>query len=115
MAAAHGLDLNTIIPSGKGIKVTKADVEAKLLGESSEKTEGKVYASPAARRTARRVCDLVLCREWVKGRIQTRRTFTSSGRIELPVETQTEEAEVIQLIGMPNNSRTDDGELQNIP
>jgi pyruvate/2-oxoglutarate dehydrogenase complex dihydrolipoamide acyltransferase (E2) component len=52
IAAAHGLDLNTIIPSGKRFKVTKADVEAKLLGESSEIME-KVYASLAARRTAK--------------------------------------------------------------
>ncbi len=53
MAAAHGLDLSTIVPSGKGFKVTKADVEARLVSESSERMEGKVYASPAARRAAR--------------------------------------------------------------
>ena len=53
MAAAHGIDLNTIVPSGKGSKVTKADVETRLHDESSERIDGKVYASPAARRAAK--------------------------------------------------------------
>jgi pyruvate dehydrogenase E2 component (dihydrolipoamide acetyltransferase) len=105
MAAAHGLDLNTIIPSRKGLKVTKADVEAKLLGEYSEKTEGKVYASPAARRTAREsLVDLTALQgSGPKGRIQTQDVIAfmeQRERIELLAETQTDEVEVIQLIGM---------------
>jgi pyruvate dehydrogenase E2 component (dihydrolipoamide acetyltransferase) len=105
MAAAHGLDLNTVIPSGKGFKVTKADVEAKLFGESSEIMEGKVYASPAARRAARESqVDLAYVPgSGPKGRIQTNDVLAfreQRARIELPVETQTDESEVIQLIGI---------------
>jgi pyruvate dehydrogenase E2 component (dihydrolipoamide acetyltransferase) len=110
IAAAHGLDLNTIIPSGKGLRVTKADVEAKLLGESSEKTEGKVYASPAARRAARESqVDLKSVQgSGPKGRIQTHDVLAfleQRDLKELPVETQVvetkvDQAEVIPLIGM---------------
>ena len=105
MAAAHGLDLSTVIPSGKGLKVTKSDVEAKLLGEYSEKTKGKVYASPAARRAAREtdVNLAVVQGSGPKGRIQTNHVLAfiqQRDRTELPVVTQTDEAEVIQLIGI---------------
>ena len=97
MAAAHGLDLNTIIPSGKGLKVTKADVEARLLGESSEKTEGKVYASPAARRAARESqVDLTsVPGSGPKGRIQThdvKAFIEQQERVELPVATQPDDS-----------------------
>ncbi len=105
MAAAHGLDLNTIIPSGKGLKVTKADVEARLLGKSPERIEGKVYASPAARRAAKEShVDLTnVLGSGPKGRIQTTDVIAfieQRDRTELPVETLTAETEVIQLIGM---------------
>jgi pyruvate dehydrogenase E2 component (dihydrolipoamide acetyltransferase) len=105
MAAAHDLDLNTIIPSGKGFKITKADVEAKLLGESIEKTDGKIYASPAARRAAREShVDLAALQgSGPKGRIQTNDVIAfieQRDRSKLPVETHADEAEVIQLIGM---------------
>ena len=105
MAAAHGLDLSTIVPSGKGSKVTKADVEARLVSESSERMEGKVYASPAARRVAREShVELNLVPgSGPKGRIQTSDviTFTEQReRTELLVETPTSEAEVIPLTGI---------------
>ena len=105
MAAAHGLDLNTIIPSGKGFKVTKADVEAKLIGESSEKTGGKVYASPAARRAAResRVDLNFVPGSGPKGRIQTNDVIAymeQRDKTELADEAQTDRDEVIPLIGI---------------
>lgn len=105
MAAAHGLDLNTIVPSGKGFKVTKADVEAKLQGESAEKMEGKVYASPAARRAAResQVDIRSVQGSGPKGRIQTHDVIAFMEQrdlTELPVQTPTAETEVVQLIGM---------------
>lgn len=105
MAAAHGLDLITIVPSGKGFKVTKADVEAKLQGESAEKMEGKVYASPAARRAAResQVEIRSVQGSGPKGRIQTHDVIAFMEQrdlTELPVQTPTAETEVVQLIGM---------------
>ncbi len=105
MAAAYGIDLNTVVPSGIGAKVTKADVVAKLQGGYSEITEGKVYASPSARRTARdSLVDLAAVQgSGPKGRIQTNDVVAyieKRDRTELPVETQTDEVEVVQLIGM---------------
>ena len=105
MAAAHGLDLNTIIPSGKGLRVTKADVQARLLGEFSETTEGKVYASPAARRTARESqVDLIYVPgSGPKGRIQTNDVIAyieQRDRTEPADEAHMDGDEVIPLIGI---------------
>jgi pyruvate dehydrogenase E2 component (dihydrolipoamide acetyltransferase) len=105
MAAAHGLDLNLIVPSGKGSKVTKADVEARLLSESSETMVGKVYASPAARRAARENdVDLTfVAGSGPKGRIQThdvKAFLEKQERVELPVATQPDDIEAIPLIGI---------------
>lgn len=105
MAAAHGLDLNTIVPSGKGFKVTRADVEARLVSESSGRTEGKVYASPAARRAARESqVDLAsVPGSGPKGRIQThdvKAFIEQQERVELPVATQSDDSEVIPLVGI---------------
>jgi pyruvate dehydrogenase E2 component (dihydrolipoamide acetyltransferase) len=121
MAAAHGLDLNTMIPSGKGAKVTKADVVAKLQGDHSEKTDRKIYASPAARRTAREnQVDLAAVEgSGPEGRIQTTDVLTfleRQDRTELPVEPQSNGSEVIPLVGI---RRTIAGRMtanyQNIP
>ena len=106
MAAAHGIDLNTVIPTGKDLKITKADVAAKLAGESSAAgADGKVYASPAARRTARenQVELATLDGSGPGGRIQTHDVLTFLDRqsqIEMPMTPQTLEPEKIQLIGM---------------
>jgi pyruvate dehydrogenase E2 component (dihydrolipoamide acetyltransferase) len=105
MAAAHGLDLNLIVPSGKGTKVTKADVEARLLSESTETMVGKVYASPAARRAAKESqVDLTsVSGSGPKGRIQTHdvKAFIEQlDRTERLVETPKAEAEGIPLVGM---------------
>ncbi len=53
MAAAHGLDLGTITPTGSGGKISKGDIEAALQGVEAPAREGDVIASPAARRIAR--------------------------------------------------------------
>lgn len=73
MAAAHGIDLMTVVPSGKGPKITKADVQARLTAEPAPGLAGKAYASPAARRVAREhQVDLdALHGSGPKGRIQS--------------------------------------------
>lgn len=54
MAAAHGVDLSGVSGTGRDGKVTKADVEAAMSAEPPHPGfDGKVYASPAARRIAR--------------------------------------------------------------
>ncbi|MFN2144403.1 MAG: dihydrolipoamide acetyltransferase family protein [Anaerolineales bacterium] len=54
MAAALGVDLASVSGTGRDGKVTKADVQAAMGAETSSPTaDGKVYASPAARRIAR--------------------------------------------------------------
>jgi len=105
VAAAHGIDLKTVVPSGIGAKITKADVVAKLQGEYSEKTDRKVYASPAARRTGREnQVDLTRVEgSGPKGRIQATDVLTfleRQDRTELPVEPQSIGPEVIPLIGI---------------
>jgi pyruvate dehydrogenase E2 component (dihydrolipoamide acetyltransferase) len=58
MAAAHGVNLASVAGSGKDGKITKADVEATIANVVESEAappavDGKVYASPAARRIAR--------------------------------------------------------------
>jgi pyruvate dehydrogenase E2 component (dihydrolipoamide acetyltransferase) len=53
MAAAHGLDLGGITPTGAGGKVTKGDIEAALQVTETPARKGDTIATPAARRTAR--------------------------------------------------------------
>ena len=105
MVAAHGLDMNTILPSGKGRKITKADVEAKLASEGAPGGDGKVYASPAARRVAREnQVDLAsLQGSGPKGRIQASDVSTFLEQLEqaeAPVVALPQEPTVIPLIGM---------------
>ncbi len=105
IAAAHGLDLSTITPSGKGQKITKADVEARLTGEVLPGDDGKVYASPAARRIAREnQVDLTPLRgSGPKGRIQSKDVLNFLEQqtiLKMPDAVQTTEPEVIPLIGM---------------
>jgi len=52
-AAARGVDLSTVHPTGKGGKITKADVVAVLAQRESPAAPGKIVATPAARKTAR--------------------------------------------------------------
>ncbi|HAY83903.1 MAG TPA: hypothetical protein DCY42_02985 [Chloroflexi bacterium] len=54
MAAAHGINLTEVAGTGRDGKVTKTDVEALIPDHAAVKrADGKVYASPAARRIAR--------------------------------------------------------------
>lgn len=103
MAAVHGLDLNTIEPSGP--KITKADVEAQLSGTPSPGSDGKVYASPAARRVAREnKVDLTsLSGSGPQGRIQSSDVLVfleQQDQVSVPVAAPMEAAESVPLIGM---------------
>ncbi|MBC7251152.1 MAG: 2-oxo acid dehydrogenase subunit E2 [Anaerolineae bacterium] len=74
LAAAHGLDLSTIVGTGPGGEITKADVE-KALAVSQPPAEAqteKVRATPAARRIAReRGVDLsTIAGSGPRGRVQ---------------------------------------------
>jgi pyruvate dehydrogenase E2 component (dihydrolipoamide acetyltransferase) len=105
MAAAHGLDLNSITLAGEGGKVTKADVEAQLVSTSAPVADGKVYASPAARRVARKngVDLTAVSGSGPKGRIQSADVaafVAQQAQIELPVAAPATEPDVIPLIGM---------------
>lgn len=105
MAAAHGLDLNSIAPSGKDQKVIKADVEAKLSGEYLSETDGKVYASPAARRVAQEnQVDLTFLQgSGPRARIQANDVLTHLERQPQTGEQlagQASEPEIVPLIGM---------------
>jgi pyruvate dehydrogenase E2 component (dihydrolipoamide acetyltransferase) len=72
LAAARGVDLSTIRPTGKGGKITKGDVEEALAQAASSGTEGKILAAPAVRRIARlEGIDLSLIKgSGPKGRVQ---------------------------------------------
>jgi pyruvate dehydrogenase E2 component (dihydrolipoamide acetyltransferase) len=73
MAASAGLDLASIAGTGPGGKITRSDIEA-ALGASGVPAgdDGKVYATPAARRIARETgVDLsTISGSGPKGRIQ---------------------------------------------
>jgi pyruvate dehydrogenase E2 component (dihydrolipoamide acetyltransferase) len=105
MAAAHGLDLKAVIPSAKGQKITKADVEAVLKNQSVLGGDGKVYAVPAARRVAcENQVDLVsLQGSGPGGRIQTSDVLAfmeQREQMDVQAETLRDEPETIPLIGM---------------
>ncbi len=53
MAQSHQLDLTSMAPTGKGGRVTKADVQAALDAAKMSADPGKIVATPAARRAAR--------------------------------------------------------------
>ena len=53
LAAAEGVDLSALQPTGKGGKVTKADVEEFLSQVIKSAAPGEIIATPAARKTAR--------------------------------------------------------------
>jgi len=105
MAAVHGLDLNSVTPSGKGQKITKADIQARLAGDPSPLLAGKPYASPAARRVAleNQVGLEVLQGSGPKGRVQSNDVFTyleGQKQTEVQVSLQKEEPHTVPLIGM---------------
>jgi pyruvate dehydrogenase E2 component (dihydrolipoamide acetyltransferase) len=73
MAASAGLDLANVAGTGPGGKVTRSDIEAALAPSGAPAGyDGKVYATPAARRIAREIgVDLsAVSGSGPKGRIQ---------------------------------------------
>jgi pyruvate dehydrogenase E2 component (dihydrolipoamide acetyltransferase) len=105
MAAAHGLDLAAVTPAGNAQKITKADVEASLSGQIAPGADGKVYASPAARRLAREnEADLTsVVGSGPNGRIQSSdvlRFVEQQAQAGLPLATPTGKTDVVPLIGM---------------
>ncbi|MCJ7716294.1 MAG: E3 binding domain-containing protein, partial [Anaerolineales bacterium] len=53
MAAAHGIDLSAVNATGAGSKVTKEDMQAVVSRAGKPVDPRDIYATPAARRTAR--------------------------------------------------------------
>ena len=104
MAAAHGLDLSSVHPTGKGGKVTKADVQA-FISIAPPVDQRDIVASPAARKTARLQevnLDLVIG-SGPGGRIQAldvEEFLSRQTQTGFPKESQIPEGEIIPLIGM---------------
>jgi len=102
MAAAQGLDLGTVTPTGSGGKVTKGDIEAALQGADAPARQGDIVASPAARRIARlKGINLGLVRgSGPGGRIQGFDVENYQPRPGLPSTRPILSGESIPLIGM---------------
>ena len=108
MAAAHGVDLSVVAGSGRAGKVMKADVQAAMSGvpvqQAVPASDGKVYASPAARRIAReKGVDLAqVTGTGPQGRVQgfDVEAFTPSPIGGFATPAGSLEPEVIPLVGM---------------
>jgi pyruvate dehydrogenase E2 component (dihydrolipoamide acetyltransferase) len=107
MAAAHGVDLSSVTGTGKDGKVTKADVQAAMEGPPAPTPsgDGKVIASPAARRIAReKGVDLAqVPGSGPNGRVQgfDVEAYTPTTPAGMPAPAaQRLEPEVIPLVGM---------------
>jgi len=102
LAAAHGLDLSSIVGTGAAGQITKADVEAAIAvaGRPAVETPpGKMRATPAARRIAReRGVDLSTVKgTGPGGQVQA---VDISGQVPLPGEARPAVGQVIPLRGM---------------
>jgi len=102
LAAAHGVDLNTVVGTGPGGQITKADVEAAMAAPSSpalESRPGKIRATPAARRIAReRGVDLSTVKgSGPRGRVQAADILAFA---PIPAVVSAPAAEVIPLQGV---------------
>ncbi len=102
LAAAHGVDLSTVVGTGPGGRITKADVEAALAAPSRPAVEPppeKVRATPAARRIAReRGVDLsAVTGSGPQGRIQAADVLAFT---RAPEVAPAPAAEIIPLQGM---------------
>lgn len=107
MAAAEGIDLASITGSGADGKITREDVEQHLAGQGvGAASNGKAYASPAARRVAREHgIDLAsVTGSGPDGRIQSADVLAAAASITPVVPAlsgvSTPEAEIIPLQGM---------------
>ena len=106
LAEAYGLDLSSIVGTGHGGRITKADVEAALAaqgGQSPSEAAGKVRATPAARRLARErnVALTAISGSGPHGRIQAADVLAYTAAAQ-PMQTAAPapEAQVIPLTGM---------------
>jgi len=102
LAAAHGLDLSTIVGTGPGGEITRADVE-KAMAVSQPPAEAqaeKVRATPAARRIAReRGVDLsTVAGSGPRGRVQAADVLAAAAGPSVEVERA--EVTVVPLQGM---------------
>lgn len=102
LAKAHGVDLDTVVGTGLGGRITKADVEGVVAARSRPTVEAaleKVRATPAARRIAReRGVDLSAVRgSGPRGRVQTKDVLAFT---PVPAVASAPTAEVVPLQGM---------------
>ena len=105
IAEAQGLDLNRIPGSGPGGRVTKSDVESALVTpETRGDHDGKVFATPAAKRLAREehVDMTLLAGSGPGGRIQAPDVLAAaaSSHIDTAASPRSTEVKVIPLEGM---------------
>ncbi len=105
MAAAHGIDINSISPEVKDQRITKADVAARLSSDYISRIDGKVYASPAARRVARenQVELASLTGSGPQGRIQSADVFAFLDQQVQPAPQKAarmDETEIVPVVGM---------------
>lgn len=107
VASSHGVDLQAVAGTGMQNQVTKADVEAYISSAAPAQMgeNGKVYATPAARRIGREMgFDLLeIAGTGPSGRIQAAdvENYTSAvGLPSTPVTARMETDQVIPLVGM---------------
>ena len=105
IAAVEGVDLSNVQGSGPGGKVTKQDVQSALVSPGTRiEGDGKVYATPAARRVAneRGVMLTGIAGSGPGGRIQAADVETGAvAQPPLPpVITRPQEVQVVPLVGM---------------
>ena len=101
MAAEYSVDLSNVTPTGKGGKVTKADVQS-ALASAVPASKGDVIATPSARRTARmKSVNLELVRgSGPGGRIQASDVENYQPGAAAPLSSSIQSGESIPLIGM---------------
>jgi pyruvate dehydrogenase E2 component (dihydrolipoamide acetyltransferase) len=108
IAAASGVDLSTVPGTGPGGRVTKKDVEEALAAPKPfDNGEGKVYATPAAKRIANEKGVVLknVTGSGPDGRIQAADVVVAAERmsevaVAAPTPTAAAEVEVVPLRGM---------------
>jgi len=109
IAATHDITLVKIAGTGSRGKVTRRDVQTAMTSIPADRTgDGKVYATPAARRTAReREVDLtIVTGSGPRGRIQAANVLAAATNqvevapVPIPKAAPRPEVEVIPLQGM---------------
>ncbi len=110
MAASEGVDLSALKGTGPQGRVTKKDVQDALAApEPFGNGEGKVYATPAAKRSAKELSVILknIRGSGPDGRIQAADVAAAAARLadvaastSAPTETPTPDIEVVPLRGM---------------